>query len=95
MELSKKQIELIIRRSTPFLIQNKHGKLKFPFISVSMQQKVIECLINGIYQELSNLQQSAIISSYCNCAIEDKDRKNFERNLNECRICEKQIKQTN
>lgn len=46
------------------------------------------------WEQLSKLHQPTVISTVCCCSINDNDRKNFERNLNECRICEKQIKQT-
>ena len=47
-----------------------------------------------IKENESKLHQPTVISTVCCCTINDNDRKNFERNLNKCRVCEKQIKQT-
>jgi len=43
---------------------------------------------------ISKLHQPTVISSVCCCGILDSERQNVERNLNECIICNRTIKQT-
>lgn len=42
----------------------------------------------------SKLHQPTVISAVCCCGIADIERQNVERNLNECIICGRIIKQT-
>jgi hypothetical protein len=60
MEITKEQIERMVRSRMPFGIQSKRGKMLFPFKTVEMFEKTIDCLSNGIYEELSKLHQPTV-----------------------------------
>jgi len=75
MEKTKEQIERMVRSRMPFGIQSKRGKMLFPFKTVEMFEKTIDCLSNGIYEELSKLHQPTVISSVCDNPHHDSEVK--------------------
>jgi hypothetical protein len=60
MEITKEQIERMVRSRMPFGLKSKRGKMLFPFKTVEMFEKTIDCLSNGIYEELSQLNQNTV-----------------------------------
>ena len=51
----------------------------------------IDPKIKSKYDELSKLHQHTVISTVCDCRLLGH-RRQYEFNLNECRLCGKQIK---
>jgi hypothetical protein len=49
-------------------------------------------LINEVINELSKLHQPTVSNSVCVCKVEK--RRQFEIDMNQCRYCEKNIRQT-
>jgi len=62
MKVLKEQIRSIVITRIPFAIINSKGKMKYPFISSSASEQVVNALVNGIYEELSKLDQPTVIS---------------------------------
>ncbi len=85
MKVLKEQIRGIVITRIPFAIINSKGKMKYPFISSSASEQVVNALVNGIYEELSKLHQPTVISSVCEC--EPRTRYEWEKDENECSDC--------
>ena len=61
MKVLKEQIRSIVITRIPFAIIDSKGKMKYPFISSSASEQVVNALVNGIYEELSKLHQPTVI----------------------------------
>jgi hypothetical protein len=60
----------------------------------TLYRNVIIPMVEFLIEKQSKLHLDAVSVAVCGCNIQDNARKSFERNLNECRVCEKTIKQT-
>lgn len=90
MEITKEQIEKIVRSRMPFGIKSKRGKMLFPFKTIEMFEKTIDCLSNGIYEDLSKLHLDAV--SICACGS-DNYYAEVHKDVTEyyCAICHEKI----
>lgn len=58
MKVTKQQIEEIVRSRIPIAIKNKNGNFTFPFKSVKMFNQTVECLTNGLHEELTKISKN-------------------------------------